>query len=130
MTSRFAILTLVLASVACGSSPSGSNNQSPPPPPGGSVTTVMIGDNSFGSGNLSITAGTAVKWENGGLNAHTATSSSGAWDSGTLTASYMAGGYTYTGGSYQRTFSTPGTYPYHCTYHSAVGMQGTITVTP
>lgn len=126
MSSRFAILTLVLASVACGSSPTSGG----PPPPGGSVTTIPIGDNSYGSANLSVVAGTPVRWENGGLTAHTATSSTGLWDSGTLTASYTSGGYTYTGGSYQRTFTTPGTYAYYCAYHGAQGMQGTITVTP
>jgi plastocyanin len=77
-----------------------------------------------------VAAGTTVRWENGGLAAHTATSNTGVWDSGNLTPAYMSGGYLYTGGAYQRAFATPGTYPYHCNYHSGQGMQGTITVTP
>jgi len=132
MTSRFATLILLAASAACGSSPAGGGNPPPPPPPpaGPPVSTITIGDNTYGSPNLSVAAGTTVRWENAGLVAHTATSSSGLWDSGNLTAGYTSGGYMYTGGSYQRSFSTPGTYPYYCTYHGAQGMQGTITVTP
>lgn len=131
MTSRFAML-IVVATVACGgSSPTGGGNPPPPPPPaGGPASTITIGDNAYGSANVSVVAGTTVRWENGGLVAHTATSSGGVWDSGNLTPGYTQGGYFYTGGSYQRSFNTPGTYPYSCTYHAAQGMQGTITVTP
>jgi plastocyanin len=34
------------------------------------------------------------------------------------------------GQTYQRTFNTAGTYTYHCSFHGAQGMTGTITVTP
>jgi len=130
MTSRFGFLLILLAGAACGgSSPSGTNPPPPPPPPAGPpVFTVTIGDNNFGSGNLTVAAGTIVKWENGGLVPHSSTSNTGVWDSGSLSAGFTAGGYFYTGGACQRSFSTAGTYPYHCNFHAA--MQGTITVTP
>jgi plastocyanin len=48
--------------------------------------------------------------------AHTATSDTGVWDSGTLA----------TGQSYSHTFDQPGTYTYHCTIHPF--MKGTIVV--
>jgi copper binding plastocyanin/azurin family protein len=63
------------------------------------------------------------------------------WDSGSVPAAgsgnscdpyldpYCTPGNT-PAGSYSRTFSTPGTYQYHCTFHTAQGMTGTITVTP
>jgi len=58
-----------------------------------------------------------------------------AFDSGTLAAPGTTtdpyGGTTTTpGGSYSTTFSTPGTYAYHCTFHGTLhNMTGTITVT-
>ena len=66
--------------------------------------TVIIGQNN------------TVFWTNNDASVHTATSDSGAFDSGNIDPST----------SFQYTFTTPGTYTYHCTYHS--WMQGTIIV--
>jgi plastocyanin len=57
-----------------------------------------------------------VKWTNNDAIAHTVTSNTGAFDSGNMAA----------GATYSYTFSTAGTYNYHCTYHS--GMTGTVMV--
>ena len=73
------------------------------------VVTVVIGKNN------------TVFWTNNDVAPHTATSdTSGIFDSG------MNGGLTTQGGTYQFTFTTPGTYHYHCSFHA--WMQGTVIV--
>jgi plastocyanin len=67
--------------------------------------TVVIGKNN------------TVYWTNDDASIHTATSdTAGVFDTGNVVA----------GGSAQWTFTTPGTYTYHCVYHA--WMQGTIIV--
>jgi plastocyanin len=82
------------------------------------TTTISIGasDNSFEPGMVNVQPGTTVRWANKGQHKHTVTSSNGHWDSGDLAP----------GATYSATFTTPGTYAYHCRHHK--GMQGTITV--
>ena len=83
------------------------------------TTTINIQSMAFSPSNLSVTAGTTVKWTNNDGMTHTVTSNDGAsFDSGNLGA----------GSSFSHTFSAAGTFPYHCTIHSS--MTGTITVTP
>jgi plastocyanin len=48
--------------------------------------------------------------------AHTSTANGGAWNSGTMAP----------GASFSTTFSSAGTFQYHCTIHP--GMVGTVTV--
>lgn len=96
--------------------------------------SVTIQDFSFSPSTLTIKVGTSVKWTNNGPSSHTTTSDSGVWDSGTLSAPSGGGGYGggTAGGTYQFTFTTPGTYNYHCKIHppsSYPGFTGTITVT-
>ncbi|MGI8587934.1 MAG: PQQ-dependent sugar dehydrogenase [Chloroflexia bacterium] len=79
---------------------------------------VTIQDFAFAPADITIPAGTTVRWDNTDLDYHTVTSDTpGLFDSGRI----------YQNGAYQRTFLTPGTYGYHCTPHPY--MQGTITVT-
>lgn len=67
--------------------------------------TVVIGKNN------------TVLWINDDAAPHTATSdTAGVFDSGTISS----------GGTYQHTFTTPGTYAYHCSFHP--WMQGTVIV--
>lgn len=114
----------------------------PPPPPGATTRTISMTDYSYTPATVTITAGTIVKWVNNGATSHTATSDEGvspAFTTGTLvppgTTTDPYGEPSSTpGGSYQMTFSTPGTYTYHCTFHGGPGtvpgtMTGTITVT-
>ena len=68
------------------------------------IITVVIGVNN------------TVTWTNDDIAAHTVTSNTGAFDSGNLAA----------GASWNYTFTTPGTYGYHCSYHP--WMQGTVIV--
>jgi len=69
------------------------------------IVTVVIGNNN------------TVYWTNDDASIHTATSdTSGVFDTGNIVQ----------GASAQFTFTTPGTYAYHCIYHA--WMQGTIIV--
>lgn len=73
------------------------------------VVTVVIGKNN------------TVFWINDDAAPHTVTSdTSGVFDSG------LTGPLTTQGGTYQFTFTTAGTYHYHCSFHS--WMQGTVIV--
>ena len=120
---------------ACGSGTS-SYNSSPPPPPGvpppppapGAVA-VSVADFSFAPDSILVSAGTPVQWTNAGTYAHTVTSDNNAFASpdlaGTGTDSY---GNPTAGGNYMRTFSSAGTFPYHCGHHPT--MRGKVVVNP
>jgi plastocyanin len=102
------------------------------------AVVIEIGDYSFSPGNLTVKAGTTVRWTDMGVYPHTATSDTNAWDSGSISAASTSTdpyGYTTTssGMSYERVFTTPGTYKYHCALHPPSqypSFVGTITVTP
>ncbi len=125
-SSRFGITMGLATLVACKSSTS----------PSCSGSCVTIRDFSFSPSALMIKAGTTVTWTNNGPSAHTTTSDSGIWDSGTLSAPSGGGAYGggAAGGTYQIKFNTAGTYSYHCKIHppsipAYAGFTGTITVT-
>ena len=129
MLSRFGSLVLVLGAVACGSSPTSDQGGNQPPPGGGTVTTITIGSGSYSPASTTVPIGQTVRWSNMDVMVHTATSDGGVWDSGSMGASMVDNnGYATGGGTYQRSFATAGTFPYHCTVHPT--MQGMITVTP
>ncbi len=73
----------------------------------------------FAPAMLTVAKGTKVVWSNASDAPHTVTS-----DSGTTLASDMINP---SGGSFNFTFTQPGTYTYHCTVHPY--MKGTIVVT-
>jgi len=77
---------------------------------------VTIADFAFSPPMLTITAGDTVTWTNEDAVAHTATSATGAFDSGDLAQ----------GASFSFTFTTEGTYAYICTPHPE--MTGQIVV--
>src|SRR5829696_3441850 len=68
---------------------------------------VAISDFAFSPATLTITAGDTVTWTNSDPVVHTATSTTGAFDSGDLAE----------GDSFSVTLTTPGTYDYLCTPH-------------
>jgi plastocyanin len=80
------------------------------------VFDVSIGDNFFLPSSVTVFAGDQVKWTWVGVNSHSTTSDAGLWDSG-------VGG---NGMTYARTFSSAGSFPYHCTIHSF--QLGSVTV--
>ncbi|RQW80975.1 MAG: hypothetical protein EHM14_02715 [Methanothrix sp.] len=82
-----------------------------------SVSTVAIKSYSFQPSTLTISAGTTVTWKNHDSASHTVSSNSqGLFDSGTLAP----------GKDFSFTFSSPGSYSYHCSLHP--GMKGTVVV--
>ncbi len=92
----------------------------------GNARTVMIITNSSGTfafspASLTIKAGTTVTWKNTTAVPHTVTSDDGkSFDSGT------ANPIAAQSGTFSFTFSTPGTFAYHCAIHPF--MKATIIV--
>ncbi len=76
--------------------------------------TVEMRNIAFNPRTITITPGTTVVWVNQDPVAHTVTADDGSFDSGLIQP----------GGSYQRTFQQPGTYPYYCRPHGGPGGQG------
>ena len=90
--------------------------------PAQQAVAVEAGDNFFEPRNLTVRAGTTVRWANTGQRPHTVTADNGAFDSGNLDP----------GANFSFTFNRAGTYAYFCEYHGSrggQGMAGTITVT-
>ena len=77
---------------------------------------VLITNFSFSPSSLTVSAGTTVTWKNQDAATHTVTSNTGVFDSGDMG----------TNTTFTWTFTTVGSYPYHCKFHS--GMTGTIIV--
>jgi plastocyanin len=87
------------------------------------ASKVCMNALTFSPASLTVTAGTTVTWQNGSVNTHTVTSDAGStqtYDSGSIGNA----------GTFSQTFNTAGTYNYHCKFHVASGMTGTITVNP
>jgi len=94
----------------------------------GPTASIAIRDNLYAPPLITVMAGTTVNWVNNGPSSHSVTSdTTGQFDSGALAApkANPYGGVT-NGGLFQVKFSTPGTYTYHCMFHSQ--MHGTISV--
>jgi plastocyanin len=68
---------------------------------------VYINSMSFGPRTLKVEVGTKVIWTNHDVSSHTVTFDDGSVESGELVP----------GDSYEFTFTTPGTYNYHCSMH-------------
>ncbi|HIF12803.1 MAG TPA: amidase [Dehalococcoidia bacterium] len=90
----------------------------PTPPPPAVLASNIIG---FALSDITIAAGTTITWTNQDSAPHTVTSGS----QGALTGEFDSGGFSI-GESYQRSFNTPGAFPYFCTIHPF--MQATVTV--
>ncbi len=83
------------------------------------TTTVQVVDFTFHADSITIAVGDTVTWSNNSGITHTSTSDTGVWDSGDMA----------TGSSFSFTFTSAGTFPYHCQIHVAqYGMRGTVTV--
>ncbi len=86
------------------------------------VVGISMQGNAFSPRTTTVSAGTTVVWENdedpNGINVH----------HDVLADDYVSWGSDYVapGGTYSRTFDTPGTYNYLCDLHD--GMEATIIV--
>jgi plastocyanin len=78
---------------------------------------VRIVDFSFRPRRIEVDRGTRVRWVNRGGAQHTTTSTSGLWDSGSMS----------TGDTFSRVFRKAGTFRFRCTIHP--GMTGRVVVT-
>jgi plastocyanin len=138
---QVALATITVALTACGGSTDSTYNNGPstPPtqqptnpgnqPPGGVATnSVMLSESSFNPSNISIAAGTTVTWEwnsctgDGYGGYSTCVSHSIAFDDGSGITSA-----TQSSGTFTRTFSTKGTFKYHCAIHGQ-SMSGQVVV--
>jgi plastocyanin len=84
--------------------------------------TITVGDNFYSPQTVTIRPGDVVTWQyQGGTNSHPTASDNGAWTTFTINSANV---------SKSMTFPTAGAFPYHCTFHGAVGvgMYGVITV--
>ena len=77
---------------------------------------VFIQGLTFYPASISVAAGTTITWTNKDAIAHTVTSNSNAFDSGTVSS----------GATFSFTFATAGTYSYHCAIHPS--MVASVTV--
>lgn len=125
MRSRFALMLVLIGfSAACGSSsPSSPSSPSDGGNNGNNGTPVSIVNGAstltttaYAPNPISVAVGGTVTWTNNDTTAHTSTSNNGAWSSGTIAP----------GGKFSTTFSTAGTFQYHCTIHP--NMVGTVNV--
>jgi plastocyanin len=113
---RAPILFAALVAAAACSDDNGDGGQGPGETPEGNV---LVRNNSFDPSTLEVDAGATVVW---------------AWSPGGVTHNVtFADGEAsddQSSGTYQRTFATAGSYPYHCTFHGTAtsGMRGVVTV--
>lgn len=77
---------------------------------------VWMKNTAFNPVTKTVAAGTTITWTNKDATDHDVTSNTGLFTSASLGQ----------GGTFSFTFSTAGTYNYHCTFHA--GMNGTIIV--
>jgi len=84
--------------------PNGTSTNTASPGYSPATITVVIGTNN------------TVTWTNDDISIHTVTANDNSFNSGDIAP----------GASFTFTFTTPGTYPYHCVYHS--WMSGTVVV--
>ena len=90
------------------SSSSNGNNNNP--------NSVSIANMTFNPASITVKAGTKVTWTNNDVMTHTVTADDASFNSGDISS----------GGIFSFTFSTVGTFNYHCSIHPS--MTATITV--
>ena len=84
------------------------------------ANTVVMADTKFIPSTITVTKGTTVTWKNMEDRTHNATANDNSWKTGDMELNE----------SKTVTFDQPGTYSYHCTHHTmmGLGMTGTVIV--
>jgi len=103
------VLGTILYSCSKGNSSSSVNVNNNP-------NSVSIANMAFNPASITVKAGTTVTWTNYDMMTHTVTADNDSFNSGDILS----------GSTFSFTFSTAGTFNYHCTIHPL--MKGTITV--
>ena len=89
------------------------------------VVEIKVKALTFEPANVTIKAGTKVRWVADSPHFHTITmdnpAQAGGWSEAVVNA---------TGSTFEHTFNVPTTYPYNCAPHRSLGMTGVITVVP
>jgi len=85
-------------------------------PSNGRVVKAGMRNLAFVPGRIEIEAGTTVEWTNNDPLQHSVTADNGSFDSGLIGS----------GNTWRHTFTSPGTYAFHCTPHPF--MKGTVVV--
>ena len=123
MATKSIWITLALTAAAgCGGGDDATGEGNTPPPAGG----ISVTNNAFSPSTKTIPVGTTVTWAwstcSGGdiYGPETCVAHGVNFNDGTNSP-------TQEKGSYSRTFSTPGSYPYRCAIHGAA-MSGSVTV--
>lgn len=104
------LVSVIIFSSCSKNSGYGSSNNSQP-----ANASVNIANMAYDPATLHIQAGATVTWTNNDNMAHTVTADDSSFYSPTIP----------TGGKYTHTFSSSGTFPYHCVIHP--GMKATVT---
>jgi len=87
--------------------------------------TVAVTDYQFTPKDLTITVGDKVIWTNTGMG-HNVNGTKATFPNNPVSFGNAVG----LGWTYEFTFTTPGTYNYHCNPHFAFGMTGSVIVNP
>jgi plastocyanin len=107
----------IVAAAGCGGDSGSDTTTGPPSSPPPASNTVSVSNNSFSPATMTVAPGTTVTWQ---------------WAAGAVdhNVTFDDGDHspTQSSGTFARTFSSAGTFPYHCTIHQSLGMTGTITV--
>jgi len=107
---------ILLVGAGCSKDSSNPYGSTAPAPSNAPPNTVMMAGMAFTPSTITVAKNTSITWVNNDGVAHTSTSDTGLWDTGNIPA----------GSSKTVTFSTSGSFPFHCTYHSM--MTGTVVV--
>jgi len=81
--------------------------------------SVVMSRMAFSPAIMTVSKGETVTWTNEDVIVHTATADNTSWNTSDVQG----------GSAKSITFTASGTYQYHCIYHQAMGMTGTIIVT-
>ena len=112
------ILAILLSACGAAASPTTSPAGTPVIPQTGSQAKVTISNFAFDPAVVTIKAGQTVVWTNQDSAAHTVVADDNGWKSPTIAQ----------GSTFSQTFTTAGTFAYHCSIHPT--MKATVVVTP